>query len=770
MVSGVLAKIYEQVCEFIGETFHKLEAEIENGYHRYDKNYRRRHGQIKVSCVGMRAPISLDDVYVDLQFLDEKSTSKYGSLEDIEKQFLIQSRGVINLTPPERQDGTRIANNKQYLMVLGGPGAGKSTFLRKIGLEALKGAEGNFQHECIPVFLELKRFIEKQIDIEALIIDEFRICGYPHPECLTKTALESGALLLLFDGLDEVPTSNVGNVIDKIGDFVDLYSQNRFIASCRVAAYKGGFKHFTEVEMANFKDSQIEEYINNWFKSTSDQNQLQLDTEMKTAEGCWETLNESGHQATKELARNPLLLAMLCIVYDETQDFPRNRTGLYEKALTIFLERWAAEKRIRRGTSVGQYLDIADEMRMLSEIAAKNFEAGHIFFKKNELINQIKRFGKGSINTPPTFNASKVLETIAIEQGIFVERVSGVYSFSHLTFQEYLTANYIVGDTRSIQGLVNQHLCDDQWREVFLLTAGLMREADSLLEDIEAKAYKYINTDGLKTLFQWAKRIIDTSDITYRPGTKLIFVIRQFFTLWMLRRIYGVNKKIGNESQDFNQDLRSYGNLEFCFDFDRKLYQDIYQEVYQNQNRDYVFYVQRHQPLYLDRELYRQLDQILGISNFHRNPDLHFYGDFYRYIDTDLYPNVFSEFENRFDKDLGERIRLIEHMEQAKIFKKVDLQQMIRRFNEQRKFIKAVRKGEPVEIPEESMHDTWVSILGITDDMLAISYQEIENYVHYLRAMRLIFECKHAAGRVSPEVWQKIEERLLTWDTEDIEG
>ena len=84
MVSGVLTKIYEQVCKFMGEIYHEVRAEVENGYHQYNENYRNRHGQLKVSCVGMRALISLDDVYVDLQFLDEKSISKYGSLEDIE--------------------------------------------------------------------------------------------------------------------------------------------------------------------------------------------------------------------------------------------------------------------------------------------------------------------------------------------------------------------------------------------------------------------------------------------------------------------------------------------------------------------------------------------------------------------------------------------------------------------------------------------------------------------------------------------------------------
>ena len=68
------------------------------------------------------------------------------------------------------------------------------------------------------------------------------------------------------------------------------------------------------------------------------------------------------------------------MVYDNSQDFPRNRAALYEDALNIFLKEWAAEKRIGREESISQYLDIADEKRMLSEIAAKNFDENRLFF------------------------------------------------------------------------------------------------------------------------------------------------------------------------------------------------------------------------------------------------------------------------------------------------------------------------------------------------------------------------------------------------------
>ena len=611
--SGVLAKIYEQVCAFIEETYDEIKAEVENSYHRYDKNYRDRHGQVKVFCVGMRKPIPLDDVYVGVQFIDQHTASRYKSPEKIEQAFRERGRWRFDSTSDERRDGTQVANDEQYLMLLGGPGIGKSTFLRKVGLEALKGKNGDCLHECIPVFLELKRFTEDQIDIEALISKEFEICGYPYPEQMTNAALKAGKLLILFDGLDEVPTANVDNVIRKIGDFVDQYSQNRFIASCRIAAYTGGFTRFTEAEMADLDDSQIQAYIKNWFDSTPDRHLYQLDEEMETAQRCWEILNASKHWATKELARNPLLLTLLCMVYDRSQNFPRNRADLYERALNIFLEEWAAEKRVRRNASVNQYLDIADEKRMLSEIAAKNFETNRLFFNENALIAQIQEFGKGNANTPLTFNAPEILDTILIDQGLFVERVSNIYSFSHLTFQEYLTANYIVRDTRSIRGLVKKHLHKDQWREVFLLTSGLMHETDDLLIAMEAEAAKSINTDRLKSLFRWVKRITATVDNRYSKLTKRAFAIHQYFFLWKFSKV----------DEEVNRIVKY--NTHFC------RYLDI--------NLGWFLYIDHylHRDLYLchNTYLYRNLYQDLYPNralNSHRDQSLHIYAN-----DTNLY-------------------------------------------------------------------------------------------------------------------------------------
>ncbi len=750
MLSGVLTEVYKDIRGSIERKREELEAEkleIENASHQYEKNYRERHGQVKVFCVGMREPISLDDVYVAVQFLDDRSRSRYGSPEDVERAFRQRYPNRFILSADECKDGTVVANEKHYLMLLGGPGVGKSTFLRKVGLEALKGENGNFEHACIPVFLELKAFTADQINIKALITEEFRTCGYPDPNRMTETALKLGKLLILFDGLDEVPTANVDNVVSKIGDFVDRYSQNRFIASCRIAAYKGGFRRFTEVEMAEFDDAQIEAYIKNWFNSTPDSYRWQLDTEMGTAQQCWNRLSETNHEATKELARNPLLLTLLCMVYDNSQDFPRNRAALYEDALNIFLKEWMAEKRVRPKESISQYLDISDEKRMLSEIAAKNFEENRLFFSKDELIDQIQKFGDGNANTPPAFNASKILETILVDQGLIVERFTDSYSFSHLTFQEYLTANYIVRDTRSIQGLVSEHLHDEQWREVFLLTAGRMHAADALLLAMESEAAQSINTDRLKVLFRWIKRIAALTDNRYTEVTKRAFVIRKYWSLWLLNTMH---EKINNKThEDRNLDL--YRDLYIDIDLDLDLYFHLYR--HRGLDLDLYCYFDPNLILYFCFDLYRDLDLDLDL-------DL----DFYRYIDPDFYVQVSSEFADRFDKELEARIVLVKRMEAAKIFKGVDFQPIVLRFKTQQEFIKAVREGKAVDPPRKSIHDTWLSVLQITDEMLVMSHAELESCVRYLRAVKLMIDCKEAGGRVSPEVWDGIAERFLTLD------
>ncbi|MCZ0899882.1 histidine kinase, partial [Microcoleus sp. HI-ES] len=261
----------------------------------------------------------------------------------------------------------------------------------------------------------------------------------------------------------------------KIQNFVDRYDKNRFIVSCRTAAYRNNFQRFTDVKLADFDNSQIEQFIGNWFQS-------EVDKQAGTAQKCWELLQKPEYAAAKELAHTPLLLTFLCLNYDRSQNFPNNRSVLYKKALRILLEEWAAEKRILRD-EIYQGLSTELEESLLSEIAYTGFETDKLFFSQREVVEEIKTFLAGNLNAPKHLDGEAVLKAIAVQQGILVERAEDVYSFSHLTLQEYLTAQYIA-DNNLIEPLVTGHFGDRRWREVFLLVAGLVRAkngADDLL-------------------------------------------------------------------------------------------------------------------------------------------------------------------------------------------------------------------------------------------------------------------------------------------------
>lgn len=764
-----ILRFLKKVWGSVANRFGKLKGKDANTFHQYNESYKKRHGLLKVSCVGMERPRLLDDVYVALQFLDKKRASKHGWPTDFEKEFRGKGKSSSPSSSNEPQDGMTLANNEQYLMVIGDPGVGKSTFLRKVGLEALKGGSTSFKHECTPVFLELKRFNEDSINIESLITDELKVCGYPYPEQITNK-LESGEFLILFDGLDEVRMENVDRVIRQIGDFVIRYEGNRFIASCRTPAYSGGFPQFAEKEIADFEDPQIERYIKNWF--ASDPNQQ-----------CWEALKATKHRSIRALAQNPLSLTFLCTVYEDQGNFPSNRARLYESILNIFLKKWTDEKQVRRDSPVRQDLDILLVKEMISEIAARNLETDRLLFRKDELINQVQEFCQRGDNTLSKFDASKILDAILIDPGLFVERASGVYSFFHRTFQEYLTANHFVS-TQSIQNLVSHHLYNEQWREVFLFAAELPNKADHLLKAMEVEVVKSINTEGFKTLFRWAERITDITDDRYNGIAKRAIAINQYITLRLLNEIHEMVK----EGVKFDPYLDLYRYLNRYFNFNRYFNRYFRLERYRDFYRDFHFDINRNRNLYIHLRrhlsdnahpygnLYRYLDLYHELyrhryRDIHHNLYIHFYldQDLYQYTDADYYSSVPSQYVDQFDQELEIQIVLIDRIEQAKIFTGVNLQRIVRRFNEQREFIKVARAGKPSIPSEKSIHDTWLSILGITNDMLAISHEELKNYVQYLRAMELIVACKEAAESVSPKIWRRIEDGFLTVDAEESE-
>ena len=498
---------------FMGKTLDmKTQQLIYAASGEYGRRYFNHHSLLK--ALGIPEAMPLESVYTAVQFLDEQPIHSFEAVPNLQKAYRQAQERNFQYPDCHPQAGLKIANQNQYLMLLGEPGAGKSTFLRQIGLEALKGKQGGYQQDSLPVFIELQSLTSSQIEIEKVIIEKFKNCGFPASEQFIAKALEQGKFLILLDGLDEVPTINKNEVMSNIENFVGSHDKNRFIFSCRTAAYRNNFKRFINVKIADCDDSQIQQFIANWFKS-------EVARQPEMGQKCWELLQKPEYAAAKELARTPLLLSLLCLTFDRSQNLPNNRSLLYKQALQILLEAGAASKRILPD-EIYQGLSTELEEILLSEIAYTGFETDQQFFSVREVVEPIKTFLASNLNVPKHLDGEALLNAIALQQGILVKRAENLYSFSHRTLQEYLTAQYIA-DRNLIQQLVTCHLSDSRWREVFLLVAGLLpslQGADGLLLLMEKEAQKYINTPKLQRLLQWADAATNGSEGDFKPVGK----------------------------------------------------------------------------------------------------------------------------------------------------------------------------------------------------------------------------------------------------------
>lgn len=95
-----------------------------------------------------------------------------------------------------------------------------------------------------------------------------------------------------------------------------------------------------------------------------------------------------------------------------------------------------------------------------------------------------------------TIDTYSILKAIESQHSIFVERAKEIYSFAHLSFQEFFTARYIVENaTRgTLSGLITKYAQEDRWREVILLTTSMLQDATPIfiyfLRTIDAEILK----------------------------------------------------------------------------------------------------------------------------------------------------------------------------------------------------------------------------------------------------------------------------------------
>ncbi len=345
-----------------------------------------------------------------------------------------------------------------HVLLLGKPGAGKSTAFKRL-LREEAGACLRDQSRPIPILLELRRLGTKDafdghdVTLLKLILEQLALADIAS-EQQVRALLRNRRLLLLLDGLNEMP-SNV-----RLADFRAQFIDTPMIVSNRETVTDFGIE--TKLHLLPLNDAQAKTLATHRLGSESAARQLLDD------------LPDRLHDFTER----PLLLNMLCSVYQKAHAIPQNQGELFRR---FTHDEYAKHKPSGTvATRENTFFDFCDEI--LQEVAFLMMHAegdGKNLWLQVPLVDAEKwlekRFGeRGEANA-----ASKAKQWLSDALNFHLLQPAadhGKIEFIHQSFQEYYAAEWLL---RHFDELTDDQLCVHylnpiKWTESLLVLAGII--------------------------------------------------------------------------------------------------------------------------------------------------------------------------------------------------------------------------------------------------------------------------------------------------------
>lgn len=313
------------------------------------------------------------------------------------------------------------------VVILGGPGSGKTTTLKYLvsrrAYEALERAQ-NPLTTFLPIFLSLADLARSGKTLQSYLIDvvEGMKVDRSYADVLWA-AIEQGRAFVALDSLDEVAPSQRSQMVALINSLASDQG-NVWLIGSRFTEYKSGHlssKQFTEWELLSMTSQLRRELAE---KLLPDLYRLfQVNANVYPSSSEFVDLLEKHSQAAT-WGENPLLFSLAAAVYAKTGGLPSSRAILYhdviEAVLTLKEPDSVKRKHLLRvltGLSLWLY----------TEKRGRTFTLHDVFTFLEDI--------KGLTWTETESIAKKITTSGVLD---FVARQT--YGFRHQTFQEYLAA------------------------------------------------------------------------------------------------------------------------------------------------------------------------------------------------------------------------------------------------------------------------------------------------------------------------------------------
>ncbi len=380
--------------------------------------------------------------------------------------------------PPAPVPLGRALEEAPHLVILGEPGAGKTTTLQFLGLCFARAGEGwpqeklGLAEERVPVYLRLPDVAAGEeadgVLLNALADEVRRRLQVPGEEAARELVCrwaEAPGLLVLLDGLDEVAPEEREAVRGAIGNFArsPVGRGARVVVASRTAGYVSLGEPFRDYILTPLSgQDEVRAFLHNWLAA------LRPEWQGSAGERAEELLEALGRQPALSRLDTPLLLRLCAEVYAETGEVARNRADLYKRYLKVIWTRAG-----RRGLA----REKREQLDRAAEVLAWHLHNGG-GADDESCRAALRRAGLADDDE----GARALLEGLRHPVGL-VARVGRRRAFAHLTVQEYLVARSLVrrwGERRrQVWRFLRPRLHLPEWQEVLRLMAGLMDGAEA---------------------------------------------------------------------------------------------------------------------------------------------------------------------------------------------------------------------------------------------------------------------------------------------------
>ncbi len=435
----------------------------------------------------VRVPLLLDELFVPLRaVVNLERELEYASAAEAREDPKLHDRS--RETPLALAFRTASQHRKaRGLVILGDPGAGKTTQLRRMArtcvLDGHGPAELELPADVLPVFLPLRYLQPDDLDQEYPIALLQRAAA--QLDSATGVTPEEAELLLsgehrllyLFDGLDEVPAAHREATARWIQRLHARDTRSWFAVTCRYAGYAGPVRFdddFLELHLRPLGNPEIAEFVRRWYRI--------VETRAETAPGTGlaedpatdliERLQVTATRSIRinEMAANPLLLTVICLVHrDHGRILPEARVELYDDCLATLLDLW------RKRTPMQLPWKPQDAQKVLQAVALHMHRAETARMSRADLQPVLAAaLRRARISA----DAGSFLDEIRDRSGLLTGWSGDAFGFLHLGFQEHLATRAILEEFRdamsadaereALQDLVS-HYGRSWWEEVTLL-------------------------------------------------------------------------------------------------------------------------------------------------------------------------------------------------------------------------------------------------------------------------------------------------------------